>query len=348
MTNKLKLQKVLAAMSNHNSGLGAAFKSVEAEMERVADLIRQEAEIRTVEDSKKRIAELKLEVASAVGSLIQAFENLKGALGANEIELTKTLNIKLDALRGAMSEFRTAQNDRFKVVANDIGVLRADIKDIGDRKVKIPDFAKDISKLELELGNLIRNLKDDSEDQLKGQSKDLKKQIDNLEEDFKKLRSSMSNLASNRGHGGQANRNILVSNNPSTLSQYTDLNIKAGANITLSYTSNNNLKTTDLTIAATGGVGSGITRNIATVSTSQVLAAVASTDYVVIASAGVGVTLPTAVGNSNLYTIKNVAASSVMVLADGVETIDGSANIILNTQFTSIDLISDNSNWQIT
>jgi hypothetical protein len=58
--------------------------------------------------------------------------------------------------------------------------------------------------------------------------------------------------------------------------------------------------------------------------------------------------LPTAAGNTNLYTIKNIGTSSVIIIPDGAETIDTQANIIMPVQFTSVDLISDSSNWNIT
>ena len=127
--------------------------------------------------------------------------------------------------------------------------------------------------------------------------------------------------------------------------RYTDLNIRPGTNITLSYQNNDNLKTTDVTISAAGG---GTGRSISTVTVSSVLADTASTDIVVIAGAGIKLTMPTAVGNDNLYTIKNKSTSSILVDGDGSETIDGDANIILATQYVSVDLISDNANWHIT
>ena len=337
--NKNKLQKILSGLSNFDSGLGDAFKSVEDEMKKVANKLREEAEIKTVEMAKKRINELKERIQAIVDSI----ENLKEELGQNEKNLSNNLTKKLDLLRTAMSEFRTADTERVKILSEDIGNLKEDIQEISQRKTKIPDFASKIREIQLELENEILKLKNNSDEQLKGQSKDFQKKLDKFEETIIELRkSTMSALASK---GGQANRNILVGNNPSTLSRYTDLNILAGSNVTLSYTNNDNLKTTNLTIAATGG---GSNRNISTVSVSSVVAAVTSTDYVVIASAGVLLTLPTAVSNTNLYTIKNTAASSVMVAANGVETIDGSANITLTTQYTAVDLISDNANWHVT
>lgn len=99
-------------------------------------------------------------------------------------------------------------------------------------------------------------------------------------------------------------------------------------------------------VAATGG--SGITRAVSVISVSSTLAAAANTDYVILANVGIQATLPTAVGNSNLYTIKNTSTSSVLVTTTSAQTIDDSANLTLPVQYTSVDLISNGTNWDIT
>jgi len=59
-------------------------------------------------------------------------------------------------------------------------------------------------------------------------------------------------------------------------------------------------------------------------------------------------TLPTAVDNENLYTIKNAGTGSVLVATDGSEEIDEASTALLKVQYTAVDLISDGSNWQVT
>jgi hypothetical protein len=58
--------------------------------------------------------------------------------------------------------------------------------------------------------------------------------------------------------------------------------------------------------------------------------------------------LPTAVGNKAKIIIKNVGgANSLLITADGSETIDGSLSVSLNTVYYFANLVSDNSNWHI-
>lgn len=93
--------------------------------------------------------------------------------------------------------------------------------------------------------------------------------------------------------------------------------------------------------------GSGITRSVSVISVSSTFAAVAKTDYVAFANVGIKITLPTAVGNSNQYTVKNSSASSVVVLTTGGETIDDGASALLTTQYQALDFISNNSVWGV-
>lgn len=153
----------------------------------------------------------------------------------------------------------------------------------------------------------------------------------------------------NRG-SGNLNRNIAVGGNQSVLSKYTDINFIPGSNVTLSYSSNNATRFTDITIAATGGGGGGgISRSVNTVATDTAAGSAASTDYVYLASGNLTITLPTSIGNSNLYTIKNIGAGTITIATTGGDTIDGQVNLQMPVQFTSVDLVSNNSgNWDIT
>ncbi len=93
--------------------------------------------------------------------------------------------------------------------------------------------------------------------------------------------------------------------------------------------------------------GSGIVRAVSVITANITAAASATTDYVYFANAGIKITLPTAVGNSNLYTVKNTSASSILVVTSAGETIDGSASALLPTTNQSLDIISNGSIWGV-
>ena len=73
-----------------------------------------------------------------------------------------------------------------------------------------------------------------------------------------------------------------------------------------------------------------------------------STDYVYLVNGAYTVTLPTAVGNTSRYDIKNVGVETVYVATTSAETIEGgAAPISLPVQYTAVTLVSDQTNWYL-
>lgn len=153
------------------------------------------------------------------------------------------------------------------------------------------------------------------------------------------------NYLMNRG-GGSINRQEFIGGvNP--LTRYTDINWKAGAGITLSYADNNITRQVDITV--TNSVGdTGIIRAIASVAVDTNAGAVVGTDYVYLVTGTTTITLPTAIGNSNLYTIKNVGVGTVTIATTGGQTVDGDTTLILPMQYTSVDITSSGTSWNLT
>ena len=87
---------------------------------------------------------------------------------------------------------------------------------------------------------------------------------------------------------------------------------------------------------------------IFSVSTNTNAGSVTRSNYIYIVSGTTTITLPTAVGNTNIYTIKRVGTNTVSIATTSSQTIDGSASpIIINTRYSSITLVSDGTNWNI-
>ena len=97
---------------------------------------------------------------------------------------------------------------------------------------------------------------------------------------------------------------------------------------------------------AGGGGSAGITRSIVVTSGNITAGATALVDYVYIISAAHTVTLPTAVGNTNLYTIKNRHSAPVALAFTSGQTADGGGVTLAPN--AAVDLVSDNTNWVIT
>lgn len=67
------------------------------------------------------------------------------------------------------------------------------------------------------------------------------------------------------------------------------------------------------------------------------------------AGGNVTVNLPTAVGNTAQFTVKKIDSGVNTVTVDGfgAETIDGTATKVIYTQYVSLSVVSNNTNWFI-
>lgn len=106
---------------------------------------------------------------------------------------------------------------------------------------------------------------------------------------------------------------------------------------------------TDATLAKAKLEASAFNETITSVSATY---SILTTDQTVLASAGSAftATLPTAAGaTGKVYTIKKTdsSANAVTVEGFGTETIDGALYKTLSTQYESIKVVSDGTNWQV-
>lgn len=93
----------------------------------------------------------------------------------------------------------------------------------------------------------------------------------------------------------------------------------------------------------------GITRQIISISSNTTLASASLTDYVYNVTGNTTATLPTAIGNTNRYTVKNQGSGNVTInTLVGGQTIDGVSSVTLTASLSgSYDFESDNANWNI-
>ncbi len=90
----------------------------------------------------------------------------------------------------------------------------------------------------------------------------------------------------------------------------------------------------------------GLTHVISAISTDTTAPEEPLTDYYYIVSGTTTLTLPNAVGNNNMYTVKNGGSETVTIATTSSQTLDGSLLAPI-TPNTSLSLISDNANWFI-
>lgn len=92
---------------------------------------------------------------------------------------------------------------------------------------------------------------------------------------------------------------------------------------------------------------SGTTRTVSSISGSTTAGSAAYTDYVYVCTAALTLTLPTAVGNKNMYIVKRTGTGNVTIATTSSQTIDGATTFVIDVQWTAIAVISDNANWVV-
>jgi hypothetical protein len=101
-----------------------------------------------------------------------------------------------------------------------------------------------------------------------------------------------------------------------------------------------------ITWATPSGGGGGISRSINNISTTTSAGSAANTDYVYNVTSGTfTLTMPTAVSNTNRYTIKQSGTGALTIDTTSSQTIDGGLTYGISPQYAAIDLLSDGSNW---
>ena len=354
MSKKTKLLNILNKLSPLDN-TESVFRPLEKELENMLATIKQTIEVKTTEEANERFRKLKDTLN--IDSLFGAFNSLKEDLNKREDELVENIQAKIDAVTSSFKDIQKMSAEETVFRGEEIKELKQVLKELSSKNSQetttlvSQTVADSEARLKILIGSLDTQIKDKSElvkleKGIKDELNVIMDSIKTLEKDFLARFAGLENIG-----GGNANRNIAIGGNTSVLSSFTDINLKAGSNVTITYAKNNTTKYTDITISATGGGGSvgGVIRDIETISTSQTAGDVAGTDYVYICSAGVRLTLPTANANTNLYTVKNTSASSILVSPDAADTIDSDTNLILVTQYTAVDLVSNGTdNWNIT
>jgi len=134
---------------------------------------------------------------------------------------------------------------------------------------------------------------------------------------------------------------FVMSNSPALVGSPTAPTATAGTNTT-------QIATTAFVTSAIAGTSS----NAHTVVTKTSNYTATTADEVILVDAtngSVTITLPTAVGNVNMYDIKKIdtSANQVTIATTSSQTIDGGSSARINVQYASVSVISNNANWFI-
>lgn len=312
------------------------FSVFDAELSKLKKGLEETVYIQTADDVSRKLKQFQSKIDFE--PLMKAVEGIRNSF----TEKTKELEAQID------SKVLEAIGEKDLAIANTINAEIASLKE-ELAKIKSSELfdvetltrqIKDARTASERIDTTIRNLVDELN------TKSTKEEAKNISESLEKMHTDLLTRLSKIG-GGSANRQFFVGG-ADPLTKYTDINLKAGANVTLTYANNNTTKKAEITIAAVGGGGGGTVRSINSISASTSAGSTAGTDYVYLCSGTLTLTLPDATANTNLYTVKNVGTGVVTIDTTSSQTIDGSLTIVMPVQYTAVDLISDTANWNVT
>lgn len=344
MARKDKLKQILAVLSP--DGTSVDFANFDNEITKLKEGLKEKIQAKTLSDVNNQLDNFRQRFD---------FSSLESAVAS----LEKTLDLKIQGVSGLLEEEVGAlkkllasqeenADEEVSSIASTIEALNQELHalnkqkgiELANLKIELTDVQDSISQANRILVELKKKIEESKFD-----DQPIKKEVGDLESELNKFRQDLLTKIANIG-GGSQNRQVFF-NSTDYLTKYTDINWKAGTNVTFTIANNNTTKKVDVTVAATGG-GGGTVRSINSISGDTTAGSTSGTDYVYLCSGTLTLTLPTAVANTNLYTIKNVGTGVVTIAFTGGQTGDGSTTMIMSVQYTSVDLISDTVNWNVT
>ena len=353
MDKKNKLKKILDVLTTSDNLADDSFNEFEQSVKKLQTDLKTNITVKTIDEVNSKLSSFTEQKQKDIEEVLSALASLKEDVANRKTDLESLLNTKyseLDQAQKTTDKAGKTSQTAINSILSVIEILKDNIAELSKPKEdKLPSVIQSIKDLEDKINKTIEAQgKDISQNTLS--ITESKKTGDNskteLLNEINTLREEVFRRLSNVGGGGNANRQMFIGG-ADPLKRYTDMNLKAGQNVTINYANNDKTKQVDVTFIATG-TGSGITRSINSVSISTVAAATAGTDYVYLCTGTIDLTLPDATTNTNLYTIKNVGTGVVTIKTTSAQTVDGQTTLVMPVQFTSVDLISDTANWNLT
>lgn len=343
MTNRDKLKQILQVL-DPQKGTGVDFAQFDMEVQKLKDAVTEKVQIQTLDDVNSQLDSFKKKLN--LKPMLEALGNLETTLDLKIQGVTGLLTEETTTLKKLLKERDAVSTDKIASLASNIDLLKSELTNLTTQK------NTEVASLKIELDQLQEFEKSTdvtfSQIQTTLEENDLESEVQfqTLTDSLEKFRKEFNNRLSNLG-GGAMNRQVLF-NSTDYLKKYTDINWKAGTNVTFTVVDNNATKKVDITVSATGGSGSGIVRSINSISSDTPAGSASTTDYVYICTSTLTVTLPDATTNTNLYTIKNVGTGVVTINTTSSQTIDGALTIVMPLQYTAVDLVSDTAGWNVT
>lgn len=255
---KNKLQKLLSILTPDKTQVD--FSEFDSSIDTLKKGLKEKIQVQTLDDVNRKLSDFQKKFDLSKVEAIA--EGIRVQVESKIGELTDAVEQEKEALMIATKSGLDSQGRTVEQIRSDLDLLAIDLKTLSSSKAidlvnsEIAGL-KDLSTNHLsELTTLAQKL--EATNQSVGNTENaLRSEIVGVSGNLEKIRLDLSNRINNlpRG-GGNANRQINVGSSVMS-TKYTDINLKAGTNVTLSKADNNTTKQVDITIAASGGGGGG-------------------------------------------------------------------------------------------
>ena len=378
---KIKLQRLLDKLQPFDAPIEDTFASLDKEIASVSARLKETITAKTLEDVNEQFKKLR----KLFEPLSNSFEELKTKLKERDSKLLDYWNERLKDINKSFEGLSSMTSEEILEKGEEITQIKALIKEIQSRKQTdyTPLIEKTESSLRSLIEKLDKSVSEGGKkstrsiETLEGELKTLSTSLLQVRELANNRLGGAKPLQINVNSSVMSTRytDINLVSNTAILWSASDDNTYKRVNLTASLISggaggggsltvkeadgspdvssvttivvSNGTLTDDgggqVTIS-TGGGGSGITRISSTISVSSVFANASQTDYVAFANVGIALTLPVA-SSGNLYTVKNMSGSSVLVIA--TEGVDEGASALIPSNYESLSFISNSSIWGV-
>lgn len=249
--NQNKLKKIVYKL---RTGLEPveSFDELDAGIKQLTKKLHKQVEAKSLDSVNQTLESFRKDID--LSPIKSALEKLKSETGGIYAELGRNVENRTTELttraENALRTLESIQNDnggikkKISTIEGDSKLKENALKDISDKQAK---SASELSSVRKDINKLIKELDEKILTVGKGAG-EAELAIIDLREELKKLRADLLSLM-NRGGGGNMNRQIKVGG-VDVLTKYTDINLVAGAGISLTTANDNTDKNVDITISS--------------------------------------------------------------------------------------------------
>lgn len=249
---KTKLKKIFGKINTFEDDTRDTFLSFDKEVANFSVALKEAVSVKTLDQASRSFRELQTRFKNLDG----AIENLKASLTEREEKMSTYLEERVGEIINLLSSSKHSVDEKLTMFASELSVIQLELETLNNFRSVEPVLRQEIKdtgdKLEEKLRDFIAKIKSEVDKVEKvdlTEIKDELKKVATLEKDLEKLRTD---LISRMGQGGNANRQIKVGGTD-VLTRYTDINLVAGTNVTLTAATDDTNKRTNITIASSGG-----------------------------------------------------------------------------------------------